>query len=280
MHLDKTLAREFKEIEHYISEKDCMLYALGLGLGTGEADLQFVYEKGLKVFPCQSVVISHPGPWPMEKELGIDWVKILHGEQSFTIYKPLEPEQTYVGSYKILGVVDKGPEKGALLYLEKILRHKDTGDKVSRVTSTYFLRGDGGCGGTDFEAPVLETVPDGAPDMSVEIPTLVQAGLIYRLSGDRNPIHADPELAVKAGFDRPILHGLCTMGVATRALLDACCDNQPERLKHVGLRFSAPVYPGETIRVDIWRRGDGEYSFEATAKERNKLVLSHGYAKV
>ena len=139
------------------------------------------------------------------------------------------------------------------------------------------MRGDGGCGGTIKEAPAPHALPERAPDTSVTLTTLARAALIYRLSGDYNPIHADPALARKAGFERPILHGLCSLGVATRAVLRACCDDQPDRLRSLQLRFSAPVYPGETLITDVWR--DGEVaSFRTRVAERNVVVLNNGRA--
>ncbi len=259
-----------------------MLYALGIGVGDrpeDARDLQFVYEQNLKMFPSQVNVICHPGGWIMNPVLQVDWVKLLHGEQAFEIFKPLQAGTSYVGSYRVLGVVDKGAGKGALLFLRKELREKGGTDLVSTVDSTYFLRGDGGCGSTGMEAPAPHTIPDRAPDSSVTISILPRAALIYRLSGDYNPIHADPVIARKAGFDRPILHGLCSLGVATRAVLQAACEDQPERLQSLRLRFSSPVYPGETLVTDIWRDGD-VVSFRSRVAERDLVVLNNGRATI
>jgi acyl dehydratase len=282
MNLDKVLGKDFPAIEHPLVPRDCMLFALGVGVGSradATADLQFCYEEGLKIFPAMVNVIAHPGAWVKEPQLGIDWVKILHGEQSFAIFKSLQPGKIYVGNYRVLNVIDKGAGKGALLYLEKQLREQGGEEVVSTVTSTYVLRGDGGCGGTTVEAPAVHAIPERTPDLSLSLPTLPQAGLIYRLSGDYNPIHADPAIARKAGFERPILHGLCTMGVAVRALLQACCGHQPELLQFMSLRFSAPVYPGETIVTDFWRDG-AVVSFRARVAERNVVVLNNGRAEL
>ena len=283
MNLDKVLNYQLKPVEHSISDKDCMLYSLGIGLGENpvdQAQLQFVYEDDLKVFPSQSVVIAHPGPWVTDPELEINWLKLLHGEQTITQHQPLQAGKTYVGNYRVLGVVDKGADKGSILYQEKTLTDKESGDLVSTVTSSYFMRGDGGCGSSGYEPEAPQPVPEREPDQVVEIATAANAALIYRLSGDRNPIHADPVKAGKAGFDKPILHGLCTFGVATRAILQACCHNQPERLEFVGLRFSKPVYPGETVAVNIWHEADSNIRFSATVKERGVRVLDQGTARV
>ena len=191
----------------------------------------------------------------------------------------LVPGRTYVGDHRITDVVDKGPGKGAMLYLQKKLTDKDSGRVVSTVTSTYVLRGDGGCGSTSAKAPAVHTVPERPADDSISLATLPQSALIYRLSGDYNPIHASPEIAVKAGFERPILHGLCTMGVATRALLQGVCNDRPERLRGVSLRFSSPVYPGETLLTEFWK-ADGGVSFRTTAVDRKVVVLNNGWADI
>lgn len=282
MNLDKVLSKSFAPLEHELLPRDCMLYALGIGYGadaSAPADLQYCYEQDLKAFPALVNVISHPGAWITAPELEVDWVKLLHGEQSFEIFRPIEPNKTYVGYYRVKDVLDKGAGKGALVYLEKELREKDSDERVSLVTSTYFLRGDGGCGGSITEAPAPHPLPERAADKVVSVATLPQAALIYRLSGDYNPIHADPALAAKAGFERPILHGLCTLAVATRAVLSAYADEDPARLRALQLRFSAPVYPGETIVTELWQDGD-VISFRAKVAERDLVVLSNGRAVV
>lgn len=282
MNLEQVLKLKFPELEYLATPRDAMLYALGIGVGDRPEDvrdLQFTYEQGLKMFPSQVNVICHPGSWLQNPILEIDWVKLLHGEQAFEIFKPIETGKTYTGRYKITGVQDKGPGKGALLFLRKELREKGDVRLVCTVDSTYFLRGDGGSGGTTHEAPLPHLIPERDHDTRVTLTTLARAALIYRLSGDYNPIHADPALARKAGFERPILHGLCTLGLATRAVLRACCDDQPERLRSLQLRFTSPVYPGETLITEIWRDAD-VVSFRARVAERNVLVLNNGRAHV
>jgi acyl dehydratase len=282
MNLENVLAKQFDHVEQNLGPRDCILYALGIGIGDrpeDRRDLQFVYEQGLKVFPSQVNVIAHPGGWIRASDLGIDWIRVLHGEQSFAMHAVLEPGKTYVGSYRVTNVVDKGPGRGALLFLRKELREKSSQALVSTVTSTLFLRGDGGCGGTATEVPMPQIIPDREPDLSCSLAILPRAALIYRLSGDYNPIHADPAVARQAGFERPILHGLCSLGVATRAIVSTCCDDQPERLRSMQLRFTAPVYPGECLVTEIWRDGD-RVSFRARVAERNVVVLNNGHAVV
>jgi len=285
MNLERLLAYRIPAATSTATPRDAMLYALGVGVGDRPEhpnDLQFVFENGLKMLPSQVNVLCHPGAWMRDPGLEIDWVKLLHGEQGFEILKALRPGQTYLGETRVTGVLDKGAGKGAMLFVRKELHEVQDGRRgalVATIDSTYVLRGDGGCGSTVAEAPVPHALPDRAPDAFVALPTLARAALIYRLSGDHNPIHADPEVARKAGFERPILHGLCSLGVATRAVLRACCDDEPERLRSLKLRFSSPVYPGETLVTELWRDG-AVVSFRTRVAERDVVVLNNGRAEI
>lgn len=279
---DALMAWPFPDIEQTYTEKDTILYALGIGFGADPTDqdqLRFVYEEGLTAAPSMAVVLGYPGLWMRNPETGIDWVKILHGEQGFEIHHPLPVQGTVVGRTRVTGIVDKGAGKGALVYSERTIHEKTSGQHLASLTATTFCRGDGGFSGP--EGPVLppHTLPDAKPDEICDLPTVEQAALIYRLSGDPNPIHADPQIAKAAGFDRPILHGLGTLGVAGHAIMKVCCDYDPARLKSLRLRFSAPVYPGETIRTEIWRDGT-EVSFRARVVERDVVVLNNGRAEL
>lgn len=285
MNLEKLLQFSIPSIEAELTARDAMLYALGIGVGDrplDDSDLQFVFEKGqqpLKIVPSIVNVLCHPGGWVTAPELEVDWVKLLHGEQGFEMHRPLQPGTKYVSRNNVLGVLDKGVGKGAMLFLRKELLESDTGALVSTIDSTYVLRGDGGCGSTMKDAPVPHALPDRSPDTSVELNTLPRAALIYRLSGDYNPVHADPSVARKAGFDKPIMHGLCSLGVATRAVMRACCGDDPARLRSLKLRFSSPVYPGETLVTDVWR--DNEVvGFRTRVVERDVVVLNNGRAVV
>lgn len=282
MNLEKLLEFRFPQLEFTATPRDAMLYALGIGVGDRPehpSDLQYIYEKGLKLVPSYVNVICHPGGWVLDPVLEINWVKLLHGGQSFQLHQALEAGKTYTGNFRITGVVDKGEAKGALLMMRKELHDKADGSLVSTVDATYFLRGDGGCGSTLSETPAPHAIPERAPDCSISLTTLPRAALIYRLSGDYNPIHADPELARKAGFERPILHGLCSVGVVTRAIIQTCCDDKPEALRSLELRFTSPVYPGETLETAIWRDGN-VVSFRTRVVERDLIVLNNGRAVV
>ncbi|KXU33821.1 3-alpha,7-alpha,12-alpha-trihydroxy-5-beta-cholest-24-enoyl-CoA hydratase [Sphingobium sp. 22B] len=283
MDLDRLRNWVIPAVDDDYTVKDGILYALGLGFGSDpmdENELGFVFEDGLKIVPSICNTLSHPGFWVKEPVLGLDWVKILHGEQSFVMHHPLPAEGKVKGTYRILSVEDKGKEKGAVLTLEKRLVDRENGTLYYTVVTTVFMRGDGGQGGFG-EIPVApDPLPERAPDTVVDIATFPQIALVYRLSGDYNPIHASPSIARKAGFDRPILHGLCTMGLATRAILRARCDYDPARLTSMFVRFSRPVYPGETIRTEIFDEGGGLVRFRCRATERDVIVLDRGSATV
>ena len=272
----------FPEVEQTYTEKDSMLYALGVGYGhdpTDEAQLRFVYEKNLLAAPTMPVVLGYPGFWMKDPASGIDWVKIVHGEQALRLHRPIPAAGTVLGRTRVKAVVDKGRDKGALVILERSVIDKASGTLLATLDHTTFCRGDGGFGKGDEAPPPPPAVPEGTPDASCDLPTLPQAALIYRLCADRNPLHAEPAVARAAGFPRPILHGLCTYGVAGPAILRTFCNYQPEKLSGLSVRFSAPVYPGETLRTEMWRRGD-TILFRSRALERDVVVLNNGVATI
>jgi acyl dehydratase len=263
---------EFEYDDHYT-----MLYALGLGCGVEPDELKFVYEKNLQALPTMAIMLGQGAGVFLDKG-GIDYTMIVHGEQRLTVHKPLPATGRMVSLSRLLSVVDKGSAKGALLNVESDVRDRD-GTLYATATSTLFCRGDGGFGGPTDGELTLRPVPDRAPDIEVAIPTLPQQAAIYRLSGDRNPLHIDPAMATHAGFKAPILHGLCTYGIAGRAILRACCDNDPARLASLDVRFSSPVYPGETITTRIWLDGN-ELSFECVIAERGVTVIKNGSCRL
>ncbi|WP_417518633.1 MaoC/PaaZ C-terminal domain-containing protein [Marinobacter sp.] len=276
------LNRKFETLTHDYTEKDSMLYALGVGLGNdplNEDCLQFVYEDGLKALPSMSVVLAYPGFWAREPDTGIDWVKVLHAGQEVIIHKPLPASGVVEATTKITEVIDKGEGKGALVITERVVRDKATGEDLCTLLSTTMARGDGGFGGPSASTSTPDRIPEREPDLVCDLPTLDQAALIYRLSGDFNPLHASPSVAREAGFEKPILHGLCTFGVANHALLKTLCDYDPARFHRMRLRFSAPVYPGETIRTEMWRDGN-KIAFRCRSVERDIVVINNGYAEV
>jgi acyl dehydratase len=279
---EKLMALKIPDAEHSYGEKDTMLYALGVGLGhdpTDRQQLDFVYEKNLKALPTFACLLGYPGFWVKDLDTGIDWVRIVNGEQGFTLNAPVQPRGTVVGRTRILEVIDKGEGKGAVVYTERKITDKTSGQLVATVTQTTFCRADGGFGGPPRESPPSHKVPERAPDLACDLDTRPEMALVYRLSADLNPLHADLDVAKAAGFPRPILHGLGTFGVVGHALLKSVCDYDPARMTAMSGRFSAPVFPGETIRTEIWRDGS-IVSFRALVPERNIVAMSNGRAEV
>ncbi len=267
------------DIRQTVTPATSVLYALSVGMGCAPmnpAALDFVDQhRVLKAMPSMAVVLGHPGFWLANPATGVDALRLVHGEQSIVWHAPLPTSGEVTGRTRVTGLVDKGPGKGALLYSEKILTDEHE-TLLATTTSTIFLRGDGGFGGATGPIRQAPPAPSGTPDHTVDLPTRPDQALYYRLNGDDNPLHADPARAEKAGFPRPILHGLCTLGVVTHALLRARCNYDPGRLAALSLRFSAPVFPGETIRTEIWSSG----SFRARVVERDIIVVNNGLADI
>lgn len=281
---DKISNWPFEPVEQTYTEKDSILYALGLGFGADPLDqrqLRFVFEEadGFAALPTMPVVLAGPGFWARDPETGLDWKRILHGEQGVELHGPVPPAATVIGQTRITGIIDKGAGKGALLYVERTLTDEASGAKIATLHSTIFARGDGGFAGPAGPVRPVHSLPERPPDAVCEFATLPQSALLYRLSGDPNPLHASPEVARVAGFKAPILHGLCSFGVAGHAVLKTYCDYRPERLKSFALRFSSPVYPGESIRTELWRDGD-VVSFRSLVAERDAVVLDNGKAVI
>ncbi|GGH66653.1 3-alpha,7-alpha,12-alpha-trihydroxy-5-beta-cholest-24-enoyl-CoA hydratase [Comamonas phosphati] len=289
--------RPFAPVTQHYTARDTMLYALSLGLGNDPLDagaLPFVYEGlqgGLRALPTQAVVLGYPGFWAREPDTGIDWVKLLHGEQRVRWHRPLPADCEVVGRNRITHLIDKGEGKGAILVIERRLE-TGAGELLATLQQVTFLRGDGGysqqgggqpCQPSDAPLPALQPTPaDRAPDFTDTQAIRPEAALLYRLMGDTNPLHADPAVAAKAGFERPILHGLASYGLVAHALLRQCAGSDPARLKALDIRFAAPVYPGETLVTEIWRvPGQPQhYQLRARVAERGVVVLSHGCAEL
>jgi len=276
------LALDIADVEHTYGPKDCILYALGVGLGQDPMDeqqLAFVYEKNLRVLPTFPVVQGYSAYTFKRPELGITWTHVVHGEHSVRLHAPIAPEGTVVGKTRIIDVIDKGEGRGALIYSERRIVDKASGALIATINQTTFCRADGGFGGERREAPAPHPIPARAPDMVCDLPTRPETALVYRLSGDVNPLHAEPAFAREGGYPRPILHGLASFGVAGHALLKSVCGYDPARLIAMAGRFSAPVFPGETIRTEIWRDAD-IVSFRARVVERDVVAINNGRAEV
>ncbi|WP_439358542.1 MaoC/PaaZ C-terminal domain-containing protein [Bradyrhizobium sp. DASA03007] len=280
----KTRAWRSGDVRHAYATRDTILYALGVGAASDPLDerqLRLVYEKNLVALPTMATVLASPGAWMRDNaELGINFAKMVHGEQSVQMHAVLPPSGVLVGRSRVARLVDKGDGKGAVMHVEKELWDEATNQLVAVGEQVLFLRGDGGFSqgsGGDEPASAPMPVPDHAPDRVITLPTRVDQAVLYRLSGDLNPLHIDPDFATKVGFTRPILHGLATYGFACRGLVEAFCDSEPSRLKAIRARMSAPVFPGDTIRLECWRLDD-RIAFQARVTEREALVLSHGWA--
>ena len=269
------------------ADKDVMLYALGIGMGRDPLDpneLPFVYERGLKTVPTAVTVLASangrlprpkgPADKPDHRPSEINFAMVVHGEQKVELHKPLPASGTFTTQSRTVGAYDKGEGKGAVIINETVWTD-EAGEKVATLTGSTFARGDGGFGGPSEGAPEPHEVPTRAPDQTLEFPTRPDQALIYRLSGDRNPLHSDPKIAAVAGFPRPILHGLCTYGITCRAVLQAITGFDPDQILSHQARFSAPVIPGDTITVDLWKDGKN-ISFEARVKERGATVIKNG----
>ena len=262
--------------------KDTILYALSLGFGHDPLDhkqLPYVYEDALESLPGMAMVVAYPGFWMKDPQYGFTWQKVLHAEESIELHQPLPVEGEIYGKTIVEDVVDRGAEKGCFVYLRKELYDPARTTHYATVTSNTLARADGGFGGGGAPRAAMPSPPERDPDVVCDLSTLPHAALLYRLCGDMNPLHADPEIARGAGFDAPILHGRCTMGVAMHALIRSCCDYQARRLRSMSLRFSAPFMPGETLRTEIWRKGQ-ELKFRARSVERDVLVLNNGNATI
>lgn len=270
--------RTFAPIEHRISTRDTMLYALGVGLGADPLDrgqLRYVYEDRLQALPTYANVLAYPGFWAREPDTGIDWKRLVHAEQAIELHTSLPVEGVVIGHNRISGLWDKGATKGCLMQQTRDL-YSAAGQHLATVRQLSLLRGDGGQGSaadTALDAPHL--LPERSPDAICDLPTLPQAALIYRLSGDSNPLHADPVVAQAAGFSRPILHGMAIMGVAAHAVLRSALNYQSERFASMRVRFTAPVLPGDTLRTELWLDGS-VVSLRTRALERDVLVLDQG----
>lgn len=260
------------------SERDLMIYALGLGMPSDPLDqrqLAYVYEKNLVVLPAFISALAI-GRTPVAIA-GLDPTKALHGEIAVTVHKPMPTSGSALVKARMVGAWDKGPDKGAVFTDCADLFLPGDNEPFATILNTEFGRAEGGFGAPTEGQAAPHPIPQRKPDRTVSLPTTRQQALLYRQSGDWNPLHADPEAGVAAGFREPILHGLCTYGICQRAVLGEFCNFAPNSIKHFAVRFSGIVYPGETIRVDMWQDG-AVISFEGYAIERDQKVIGNGMA--
>jgi acyl dehydratase len=274
--LEALQALEITDMRFAYGERETMLYALSIGMGRDPLDLRelpFVYEgDALQAVPTMAVVLASTG---IIRKTGVDFTKVLHGEQRLTLHRRLPVAGELVANSRVAAVYDKGAGKGAVLLLETTARSAADNAPLFTFVMTIMARGDGGFGGPQGSGPEPHQLPDRPPDHIEAFTTRPEAALLYRLNGDRNPLHADPKAASRAGFERPILHGLATYGIACRALLRTACDYDAGRVRAFDARFSAPVYPGDEIVTDIWRDRD-VVSFRCRVPGRDAIVLNNG----
>ncbi len=258
------------------SDRETMLYAIGVGMSRDpydENELAYTFEKQkLKTIASMATVLQRV---PLLKDCGYDYTKVVHGEQRLLLEKPLEPEAEISVDSRVLSAFDKGTGKGAIINTELVAKDAKTGEKLYTLVSTTFARGDGGFGGPAGSGLEPHVIPDRKPDLTAAAETRLDQALLYRLNGDRNPLHADPELAKRVGFPVPILHGLCTYGTACRTILREVAKYDHTRIRGFDVRFSSPVYPGETILTDMWVDG-AVVSFRCRLKEREVTVINNG----
>ncbi len=255
------------------TDRETMLYAIGIGMGADpldENELPFVFEQALlKTVPSMATVLTRI---PLLKDCGFDYTKVVHGEQRLTLHRPLPPAGELIASARVTEAYDKGVGKGAVIYTETAARSAADGQPMFTLHSVTFARGDGGFGGPSGSGPAPHALPDRKPDVTVTLATRRDQALLYRLNGDRNPLHADPELARRVGFSAPILHGLCTYGVACRAILQSVAAYDHTRITKFDVRFSAPVYPGDSIATDLWVDGT-IVAFRCRIPARDNVVV-------
>lgn len=265
--------------------RDSLLYAVGIGAGAGDPfseELEFTtnnsHEIAQKTFPTQGVVIGFGAGGAMGKAGELDWGKLLHGSQGITVHRPIPVEGSVTITDRISGMWDKGEGRNAIIDTEATAVD-ETGEALFELRSSVVIRGAGGFGGEAGSTAPAVSAPDRAPDHETTYPTRIDQALTYRLSGDYNPLHSDPWFATElAGFPRPILHGLCTYGFTGRALLHTVCDGDPGRFTSMDARFSAPVFPGDPLTVQVWQE-DGNTIFRTIADkdgEGERVVIDNG----
>ncbi|MBU2550562.1 MAG: MaoC family dehydratase N-terminal domain-containing protein [Proteobacteria bacterium] len=254
-----------------------ILYALGIGAEVDQ-ELDFVYEKNLKVFPTFAVIPMTPGMGALMGNLNLNWTAVLHGEQKIVLHKPIPPAGTLMLQGGVESVYDKG-DNGAVVNISGQARD-ESGDLVYETAIVLMDRAGGNFGGD--RGPKTEKIapPEGqTPDFKVDYKTSDDQAALYRLSGDKNPLHVDPDFAAMGGFKKPILHGLCTYGHTGRAILHSICESDPARFKSLAARFTGVVFPGDTLTIEGWKAGEGRYVIQ-TKTQDGRMVLGNALAEV
>ena len=273
---DYLMEQKASNAAHAYTQRDSMLYALAVGMGRDPLDpreLDYVYERRgtLRSVPSQAVTVARHN---LIYDIGLVVEKMLHGEQKLTLHRPLPVASAVLADHRVLEVYDKGPAKGLLIETETRVRSVD-GTAMFDVHNLYFARGDGGIGSPATQTKLVRTMPVRRPDLVRRTQTLPWHALLYRLTGDPNVIHGDPDIARKMGFKAPILHGAGTLGIACREVLAGVCGYDNMRIKTLGTRFTSIVYPGDLVETDIWVDGN-VVRFRSRVPDRNVVVLDQG----
>lgn len=271
---------DFGEQRQSYEARDAILYALGVGLPItpGESsDLNFLLEDRLRVLPSFAVTLATPGMWPKTPALEVDWVKVLHMAHAARFHRPLPARGEIVSRAKITELYDRGADKGSVCILQRDVRDAKDGALYCTIDQTVAMRGNGGFGGAPMPKMERPEMPVRQADHIESVQTSERAALIYRLSGDVNPLHADYDVARKAGYDRPILHGLALYGTACAVILRAFCCGEPARMKSLNLRFAGVVMPGDRLDFACWKE-DGRVLFEVKVGDRT--VIDQGVSEI
>jgi acyl dehydratase len=264
------------------TDRETILYALGIGLGNepmNTDELPFVYEDELRAVPTLATIVAWGAGVPTDR-LGVNYKLVLHGEEKTILHRPMPTQASLIADSGVIEVYDKGEGKGALILRETVLRDAANGEKIATLQRTIVARGDGGSGGSTKPTPKPHPTLKREADAVIEYQTAGNQAAIYRLCGDRNPLHIDPARGQAAGFPGPILHGLCTYGFTCRAVLEAFCDFHPDRIASHQARFSSPVFPGDKLRIKLWKEDDKTVSFEADVPGREVTVIKNGLTKL
>ena len=277
LNYQKLISTKHNDIERVYGDVEAMLYAQSVGFGRDAIDrkeLAYVYEQGNPLLTVPTLA-SALVPDMFPPDLGWDYRQVLHVEQRLQLYRPLPPAAELRLDKRVVDVFDRGAKRGAMFLFEVEGRLAKDDTVLFTLGATVMARGDGGFDGPSGSGPPPHRPPRREPDLSCATPTRADQALLFRLNGDRNPLHADPDAALAAGFEIPILHGLCTYGIACRAILKTICDYDHTLIEGFDARFSLPVMPGDIITTDMWQDGN-IVSFQCSVKERDCIVLRNG----
>ena len=280
LNYERILAYRPGPLDASYDDSRCILYALGIGIGMDPLDreqIKFVHERELKAFPTFATVLGWMGRLT-DPAFGIDAKMVVAASLKVTLHRPLKVRDTLTSDPRVVEIIDKGPGKHAIIQSARTLAAGD-GTAVATVENASIARQHGGFGGKVTDLPEPHPTPEAAPDEVCDLPTPPNLALIFRLMGDENPLHIDPASAKASGYERPILHGAATFGVAAHAVLRVAAGYDPARLESIEARFSRPVFPGETIRTELWRHGR-DISFRCRVPGRDEMVLTNGLARL